>query len=130
MNRVNLIGRLGTDPEVKELDGDKLVANFSIAVQRTKDITDWIPVTAWDKSAEIARDWLHKGDRVGVDGSLKEDVWNDKESGQKRSKLKVEVHKFTLIGDKKGDSEQAPAKEKVAAGNAKGKKQTDEEIPF
>ncbi len=61
MNRVSLHGRLGRDPEIKEF-GERKRVSFSIAVQRKKDVTDWIPCVAWGYQAELINRHFHKGD--------------------------------------------------------------------
>ena len=86
-NRIQLIGNLGTDPEVKELDGGKLVANISMATDETftddkgrkiKD-TQWHRLVAWDTIAENVGKYLKKGHRVAVEGKLIYRSYEDKE---------------------------------------------------
>jgi single-strand DNA-binding protein len=91
MNSVALIGRLGRDPETRYTTGGKAVTNFSIAVDYgfgDKKTTSWIPVVAWEKTAELAQQYLGKGSQVAVTGRLQERSWQDKE-GNKRTVLEV-----------------------------------------
>ena len=108
MNTVILKGNLTHDPEVKEIKyGDNKsthVANFSIAVSRffkrangdkDKDTT-FIPCEAWDTGAETIGKYLHKGDPVLIQGTLKMETWETQE-GAKRSRLKVRVATFDKL---------------------------------
>lgn len=90
MNNVTLIGNLATDVELKELDDEKKVANFLLAVNRqSKDGgADFVRITAWNKQAELCAQYLVKGRRVGVDGYLRSRSWE--EEGKRRTA--VEVH--------------------------------------
>ncbi|SRR6266550_2607734 len=91
MNNVSLIGRLGRDPETRHTGSGKAVTNFSIAVDYgfgEKKTTSWIPVVAWEKTGELAAQYLVKGSQVAVAGRLQERSWQDKE-GNKRTVLEV-----------------------------------------
>ena len=93
MNRVELIGRLGADPELRQLNGGTAVCRFNLATnrpgpndehgQRTSE-TDWTQIEAWEKLGETCGTYLTKGRRVLVMGSLRTDSWTDRESGQQR----------------------------------------------
>lgn len=95
VNRIELIGWLGSEPEQRVLASGAAVCNFRIATKRPggRDDqgnrmfeTDWITVEAWERLAERCMQSLHKGSRVRVIGSLRTDSWADKESGQVRYK--------------------------------------------
>ena len=90
MNNVTLIGNLATDVELKELDDDKKVANFLLAVNRhsKEGGADFVRINAWNKQAELCSQYLVKGRRVAVDGYLRSRSWD--EEGKRRSA--VEVH--------------------------------------
>jgi single-strand DNA-binding protein len=106
VNVVNLAGRVGGDPEVKYFESGKVVAKFTMAVNRNgKDVPpDWVNVEAWGKTAETVGNYLRKGALIGVHGSLKTESWQDKE-GNPQSKLVVKADQFRFLGSKK-DSEQ------------------------
>jgi single-strand DNA-binding protein len=72
MNSVNIIGRMGSDPELKATQSGIMVCSFSLAVKRprVKDTTDWLPVVAWRQSAEYTSKYAHKGSMVAVSGVL------------------------------------------------------------
>jgi single-strand DNA-binding protein len=103
-NRVQLIGNLGSDPEVKELDGGKTFARFSIATnekytnQKGEKITDtqWHNVVAWGKTAENISKFLKKGSEVAIDGKLNNRSYDDKD-GTKKYSTEVLVNEFMLM---------------------------------
>lgn len=107
-NRVQLIGRLGADPEVKNLENGKTVANFRIATsdhyknssgEKVED-TQWHRLVAWGKTAEIAEKFLQKGKEVAIDGKLITRNFDDKE-GNKRYITEVLVSEIQMLGPKK-----------------------------
>src|SRR6187399_388375 len=84
VNKVILIGRLGKDPEVRNLDNGAVVANFSIATSESykdrttgekKEITEWHNIVLWRGLAEISQKYLHKGDMVYIEGKLRTRSW-------------------------------------------------------
>ena len=98
VNKVILIGNLGKDPEVRYTNGGQAVANLRIATSRSwtdkqsgqkKEETEWHDVEVWGKQAEQCGEYLAKGRQVYVEGRLKTDSWDDKTTGQKRSRVKV-----------------------------------------
>ena len=103
INVVHLVGHAGIDPEVKYLDSGKVVCNFSLAVSRMKrdDQPDWFELQMWDKTAEIAANYVKKGKLVGIQGSLKFDTWSDRNTGTNRSKPVIRVDKLELLGSKR-----------------------------
>jgi len=103
LNKVHLVGRVGHDPEVKYFESGKVVCNFAIAVNRTKTETDWFDLEIWDKTAEVAKNYVREGSLIGVTGSLKFDRWNDRTTGDERQKPVIRVDKLDLLGSKKDD---------------------------
>lgn len=84
VNKVILVGRLGKDPEVRNLENGATVANFSVATSETykdkttgdkKEITEWHNIVLWRSLAEIAAKYLHKGDMVYIEGKLRTRSW-------------------------------------------------------
>lgn len=98
MNSVNLIGRIVNDLELKHTPNGKAVLNFSIAVKRDKDTTDFLDLVAWGTVAENISRYLNKGSQIGVDGSLQTRMYEY--NGQKRKTTEVKVDKFDFIGSK------------------------------
>jgi single-strand DNA-binding protein len=109
-NKVILMGNLTRDIELKFTPSNQPVATIGLAVNRkfkTKEGEDREEVTfvdceAWGRTAEVMKQYLVKGRPVFVEGRLKLDTWQDKESGQNRSKLKVVVESFEFIDSKGG----------------------------
>jgi single-strand DNA-binding protein len=107
LNVVHLVGRVGTDPEIRYFDSGKVKCRLTLAVNRaTKrdDSPDWFELEIWDRTAEVASNYAKKGSLIGVQGSLKIDTWDDRNSGEKRSKPIIRVDKLDLLGSKR-DSE-------------------------
>lgn len=107
MNNVILIGRLTRDPEIKYVgQSNHIKVEFSIAVDRnyiSKDGArgvDFIPIEAWNNLAEFASSFLHKGDRVGIEGRILIEKYINKE-GKNRTISKVKVDNFKLLETKK-----------------------------
>jgi single-strand DNA-binding protein len=107
VNKVILIGNLGKDPEVRYTSGGQAVANLRIATSRSwtdkasgqrKEETEWHDVEVWGKQAEQCGEYLAKGRQVFVEGRLKTDKWQDKQSGQERSKVKVVAESVRFLG--------------------------------
>ena len=105
VNKVILLGNVGKDPEIKVLPSGQPVANFSIATSERfkdqqgnwQDRTEWHNLTAYGKLAEIVRDYVKKGNKLYVEGSLRTSSWEDKTSGQKRYKTEVIVSEISLL---------------------------------
>jgi len=82
-------GRLGKDPEVRHLDGGKVVCNFSMAVSGFRDSTLWLRVAVWGKAAEACGEFLHKGSRVCASGELSTREYES--NGQKRTSVELDA---------------------------------------
>ena len=112
-NKVILLGNLTRDPQVRYTPGGTAVADIGLAVNRTwfdkqsqqrKEDTTFVDVTLWGRTAEVAGEYLAKGRQVLIEGRLQLDQWDDKETGQKRSKLKVVGENMTMVGSRGGGS--------------------------
>jgi single-strand DNA-binding protein len=89
-NTTTFVGNVGADPEVRVVSSGKSVCSLRIAVPQGKDKESaWLEVTCWDTLAENVAESVSKGDRVAVQGRITEDRWEDKTTGDKRSKIKV-----------------------------------------
>ena len=106
-NKVILLGNLTRDPQVRYTPGGTAVAEIGLAVNRTwfdqksnsrRDETTFVDVTLWGRQAEVAGEYLAKGRQVLIEGRLQLDTWEDKESGQKRSKLRVVSENMKMVG--------------------------------
>jgi len=99
INQVILLGRLTRDPEQRTTSTGKTIASFSIAVDRggESDSADFFEITAWEKLGELVIQYLSKGRRVLVQGRLRQDSWDDKETGKKRSRVEVTATDVTFL---------------------------------
>jgi single-strand DNA-binding protein len=110
-NKVILVGNVTRDPEVKYTPGGTAVTDLGLAVNRfwfdkqsneRKEETTFVDVTLWGRQAEVAGEYLSKGRPVLIEGRLQLDSWEDKQSGQKRSKLRVVGETLQLLGGRDG----------------------------
>ncbi len=113
VNKVILLGNLGSDPEVRTLESGTKVANFNIATnefykdrsgERQKR-TEWHRLSLWDRLAEIAEEYLKKGNQVYVEGRLRTRQWEDKE-GNNRSTTEIRVDNMVMLSGKSMDAPQ------------------------
>ena len=106
INQVILMGRLTRDPEQRTTTTGKTIASFSIAVDRggQEDAADFFNVTAWEKLGELVMQYLAKGRRVLVQGRLRQDSWDDKETGKKQSSIEVVATDVTVLDGPNGES--------------------------
>ena len=111
-NTVHLTGRIGNDPEPRYFDDGKVVVNVSLASRRKyhslervaeniksweDEETEWYSLEIWGQSAEYVAQFVDKGARVGVIGSLQIDEWTDRETGEPRQRAKIVVRDFDLL---------------------------------
>jgi single-strand DNA-binding protein len=109
-NKVFLLGNLTRDPEVRYTPKGSAVADLGIAVNRQytldngekREEVTFVDVTLWGRQAEVAGEYLKKGRSVFIEGRLQLDTWDDKQSGQKRSKLKVIGEMMQMLGGRPG----------------------------
>ena len=109
-NKVILLGNLTRDPEVRYTPKGSAVADLGIAVNRQytlengekREEVTFVDVTFWGRTAEVAGEYLKKGRPVFIEGRLQLDTWDDKQSGQKRSKLKVIGETMQMLGSPRG----------------------------
>ena len=111
LNKVMLIGNLTRDIELKYTPKGTAIAELGLAVNRRykaeneewKEEVTFIDVTLWGRQAEIAKEYLAKGRSVYIEGRLQLDSWDDKQTGQKRSKLKVTGEAMQMLGSRSGE---------------------------
>lgn len=109
LNKVQLTGRLGKDPETKYTAQGNAVTQFTVASNRSwrtaegdqRDDTEWFSVVAWNKLGEICAQYLRKGSRVYIEGRLQTRSWDDQESGQKRYKTEVIANDMIMLDSKR-----------------------------
>ena len=158
VNKVILLGNLGKDPEVKYTPSGMAVARFSMATTdkvkdkdgNWQDRTEWHNLVAFQRTAEIAAEYLKKGNKVYIEGRLHNDSWDDKETGQKKYKTEIIVNELVLLGGPRegggegggrysgrgagkssgGFDQRTPEPEPSQANTSGGPEITDEDIPF
>jgi len=112
VNKVILVGRLGKDPEIRSIPSGTSVAKFSLATDERftdksgekQERTEWHNIVAWGKLAEICGQYLRKGKLVYIEGSIRTDSWDDKETGVKKYRTEIIANTMQML-DKKGDDE-------------------------
>jgi single-strand DNA-binding protein len=149
-NRVILAGNLTRDPELRYTPKGTAVAQFTLAVNRTwksesgesKEEVSFIDVEAWGRQGEVIAQYMRKGRPLLVEGRLKQDSWEDKNTHQKQSKLKVVLEQFSFIDSNRPEggapssdaprrSNAAPPSPKPAApSEAEGPGAEDDDVPF
>jgi single-strand DNA-binding protein len=115
VNKVILIGRLGKDPEIKQV-GEAKVANFSLATSekytdksgQKVEQTEWHNIVMWRGLAELAEKYLTKGSQIYVEGKIKTRSWDDKD-GNKRYITEIAADQMTFLGSKSATTDQAAA---------------------
>jgi single-strand DNA-binding protein len=129
LNRVLLIGNLTRDPEVRYTPKGTAVTDLAIAVNRVytgedgerKEEVTYVDITVWGRQAENAGQYLHKGRPVFVEGRLQLDTWDDKQTGQKRSRLRVVADNIQFLGSRGeaegGASSPGPARRAAPSGS-------------
>ena len=135
LNKVMLIGNLTRDPELRVTPKGTAICQFGLAVNRqfkdesgaTRDETTFVDIEAWGKQGETVAKYLTKGRPLFVEGRLKLDRWDDKTTGQKRSKMKVVLENFQFLGGREGgEGGGAPVSRAAAPGGDEGIDQTIE----
>jgi single-strand DNA-binding protein len=140
INKVILVGRLGKDPEIKSTPGGTTVAKFTLATDEKftdksgekQERTEWHNIVAWARLAEICGQYLRKGSLVYIEGSIRTDSWEDKESGQKRYRTEIVAREMKML-DRKRDSEEGGgygARRPAAATAGGPPMDDDDEVPF
>ena len=111
VNKVILVGRLGKDPEVRNLENGVSVANFTMATSETykdrttgekKETTEWHNIVLWRGLAEVTQKYLHKGDLVYIEGKLRTRSWE--KEGVTRYITEVVADNMTMLGSRSGGS--------------------------
>jgi single-strand DNA-binding protein len=143
INKVILVGRLGKDPEIRSTPSGTSVARFTVATDEKftdrngekQERTEWHNITAWGKLAEICGQYLRKGKLVYIEGSLRTDSWDDKETGQKKYRTEIVANTMKMLdrrGDEGGGQGGGYSQPRGATrpGSAPEMAEDDEEVPF
>ena len=145
-NKVILLGNLTRDPEVRYTPKGSAVCDLGIAINRSytldsgekREEVTYVDVVLWARLAEIAGEYLKKGRPIFIEGRLQLDTWDDKQSGQKRSKLRVIGETMQLLGGRPPGAgggaaeggEARPSKTAAAPPKPAAGEPDDDEIPF
>ncbi|HEX3471866.1 MAG TPA: single-stranded DNA-binding protein [Silvibacterium sp.] len=108
VNKIILLGNVGKDPEIRATGGGTMVASFSLATtDRAKDQagnwtdrTEWHNLVAFQRTAEIVRDYVKKGSKLYIEGKIQTRSWDDKTSGEKKYRTEVLVNELVLLSGK------------------------------
>lgn len=127
VNKVILVGRLGKDPEVRNLENGAVVANFTLATSETykdrttgekKEITDWHNIVLWRGLAEIAQKYLHKGDMIFVEGKLRTRSWE--KDGVTRYTTEIIGDNMTMLSTRGGGASSGEGYSSASKGSSEG----------
>ena len=146
VNKVTLLGNVGKDPEVKFLPSGLPVANLTLATSdrfkdkagEWQDRTEWHNLTAYQRVAEIIRDYVKKGSKLYVEGRIQTRSWDDQASGQKKYRTEIIVNDIVLLSGR-GEGEAVGARSNTASFDQRapvhheefaGTEITDDDIPF
>ncbi len=118
VNKVILIGNLGSDPEIRHLPSGSVVANFNIATTESYttregekvEQTEWHRIELWEGLARVAEQYLSKGRQVYIEGKLKTENWQDND-GNKRTTTKIRALNMVLLGGRSSSENQSPPQE-------------------
>jgi single-strand DNA-binding protein len=135
-NKVILLGNLTRTPELRTLPKGTSICQFGLAVNRSfkteagenREEVTFVDLEAWGKTAEIIAKHLAKGRAAMFEGRLKLDTWEDKKTGEKRSKLKVVVESFRFIGGR--EDAPVPAQSAPAGTGPAASAEASEDVPF
>ncbi|HSH78114.1 MAG TPA: single-stranded DNA-binding protein [Herpetosiphonaceae bacterium] len=144
LNKTMLIGRLGTEPELRYTPQGAPITTFRLAVSRqwrdgeggTHEETDWFTVVAWNRLAEICAQHLHKASRVYIEGRLQNRSWDDQHSGEKRYRTEVVASEMILLDGRPREDDDRGANRPRESGRGGGRTFDDsvgfgeEDIPF
>jgi single-strand DNA-binding protein len=140
LNRVMIAGHLTRDPEVRFTPKGTQVCELGLATNRVwsdqngvkQEETTFVDVTLWGRTAEIAGQYLRKGSPVFIEGRLQLDTWEDKQAGQKRSKLRIVGENLQLLGDRRESASppRPPQRTREPQPQAVREPDLEEQIPF
>lgn len=135
VNRAILIGRLGTDPELRKTNGGTAVVNIRLATDDRRkengewvEHTEWHNITVWDKQAENVNKYCRKGKQIFVEGRIQTRKWQDRD-GNERYSTEIVADRIRFLGSSADDSVPVNGSS-VGAARPQAKEVRDEDIPF
>jgi len=134
INKVILVGRLGRDPETRYTSSGQAVCNFTMATDESfksrsgekQQRTEWHRIVMWGKLAEIAQQYLKKGQLVYIEGRLQTRQWDDKRDGSKKTSTEIVANSMKMLGGGRGEGAAAGAAAGMSGGSAAGGGRHDE----
>jgi single-strand DNA-binding protein len=137
INKVILIGNLGSDPEVRYLEQDRVVANVSLATSESYTDkqgnkvtqTEWHKLELWDQLAKIAEKYLTKGKQVYVEGKIKTDQWTDKD-GNNKTTVRIRVNQLQMLGNRESEKSNQDSPEQSKPETVIPPELNDDGLPF
>jgi len=142
VNKAIILGNLGQDPEIRSTSGGQMVANLSVATNRSytdrsgqrQEQTEWHKIVAWGRLAEICEQYLKKGDQVYIEGRLQTRSWED-QSGTKKYTTEIVAQEMTMLGGRggaPGDDSQGGWNSSRGANDSggSGTVEEDDDLPF
>jgi single-strand DNA-binding protein len=135
LNKVQIIGHLGKDPEMRYTPSGKPVTTFTAAVSRSWNSadgerhseTEWFNIVAWGNLAEICKQYLTKGQQVYIEGRLQTRRWDDKE-GLKHTNVEIVANEMMMLGDRRDHNNTQSSSETAAPEDAP--ETNEDEFPF
>jgi single-strand DNA-binding protein len=121
LNKVMLIGNVGRDPEIRHLANNSSVARFPLATSekfktKTGDLqeqTEWHNIVCWRSLADLAEKYIHKGSKLYIEGRIRTNSWNDKNTGEKRYSTEIFADSVVLLDRAGDDGRRAPEREQL-----------------
>ena len=122
LNKVMLIGNVGRDPDIRHLANNSSVARFPLATSekfKTKsgdlqEQTEWHNIVCWRSLAELAEKYIHKGSKLYIEGRIRTNSWNDKNTGEKKYATEIFADSIVLL-DRAGDDRRGPEREQPSS---------------
>lgn len=139
VNKVILIGNVGRDPEIRHLDNNRAVANFSLATKESyrdkqgmrQELTEWHTIEMWDELARTAEKYVNKGKLLYLEGKIRTNTWTDKESGQERSTKIIRCNVMTFLNTGSGSGQKDASEQNANENSSSNNEQVDaDDLPF
>ena len=138
VNKVFILGNVGKEPEIRTTSGGMTIASFTVATaDRQKDAqgnwqdkTEWHNMVAFQRTAEIVRDYVKKGTQLFIEGKIQTRSWEDKESGQTHYKTEILINELSLLGTPGGGGKASATPTTPDAADYADEGISDDSIPF
>lgn len=135
INKIILVGRTGSDPEVKVLNGGKKVAKISLATSESfktpegkKEVTEWHNLVIWNQLAEVVEKWVHKGDQLYIEGSIHYQSYE--KDGVKKTSTNINVYTLKMLGGQRKEENPRAEEPKGAEHSNLEAPTPEDDMPF